>query len=839
MRTPSTRAEQRFARCRGELLRGCGIWPAWGSISPLEPPFEPFDWSNITRWDLCINGFSRPYQGQWIDRLKRLFLPAPAPPRQLYPDAKDRLEPLHVVTVAPYLGDEVAYTKAEQLILALGSARSPVTFELFAIGKSRRPDEQGERIEIRFVTHDADLLLIQSQLHAHFPRASIVGHPFGEKPADQAWQNRLNNGNEQDDPVFSVPLYLDRFYCFPIRTYSNFSIDPLGTVLAVMDELRPDEWALLQVMFSRAEHAWADNLNLACHDPYQKGQFMIDGLDRSTLHEKLQLPFYAVSITLAANRSEILSRLSAFVHQFESPHNQLAMRDAAAWASQWSDNTCPPEFDWRWAIAQREPLVPGMLLNAAELTGIVHLPNPDVPTERLLRVTCQTRQSPKANPNAGSVVIGRNIHRGREREVAIPADVRLRHCYVAGASGTGKSTLLQRMILHDIGSGRGVGLLDPHGDLVKAVLRHIPKDRIGDVILFDAADTEYPFALNILEARDQAEQERIVAETVMALERYFPASWGPRLERILQFTLRTVLHAVPGATLADVEQMLTDENYREAVLESATDSRMLQFWRSQFPLLPKNSVDPVLNKLSVFLLDRHVRNIICQRRSAIDFDQLLNEGKILLANLSTGLLTEKVAGTLGSFLVTKIVNAAFRRAAIPESKRRPWFLYVDEFQNFMNLSIGFERILAESRKFALGLCCANQFIGQVSPAVRQAIFGNVGSMIVFRLGIDDAHTVAKELGVFTADDLLNLDVGQAIARSGGSSSAHNLQTYPPPAVVNDPTQHIVGLAHQQYAKPRRDVERDLAQITKAVERPRMAANRTDEPADPNEDDLVV
>ena len=244
----------------------------------------------------------------------------------------------------------------------------------------------------------------------------------------------------------------------------------------------------------------------------------------------------------------------------------------------------------------------------------------------------------------------------------------------------------------------------------------------------------------------------------------------------MQYTLRTVLHAIPGATLADVELMLTDPAYREGVLSKTTDPRMLQFWTNQFKFFPKNATDPVLNKLSVFLLDRHVRNIICQRHAAVNFDKLLNDGKILLANLSTGLLTEKVAGTLGSFLVTKIVNAAFRRAALPESKRRPWFLYVDEFQSFMNLSVGFERILAEARKYRLVLAgLANQYVGQLSPAVRQAIFGNVGSLVVFRLGVDDAQTAAKELGVFTADDILNLEVGQAIARVGTSQTAFNLQ----------------------------------------------------------------
>ena len=236
-----------------------------------------------------------------------------------------------------------------------------------------------------------------------------------------------------------------------------------------------------------------------------------------------------------------------------------------------------------------------------------------------------------------------------------------------------------------------------------------------------------------------------------------------------------------------------------------------------------------------------MRNIICQRQAAINFDQLLNDGKILLANLSTGLLTEKVAGTLGSFLVTKIVNAAFRRASLPETQRRPWFLYIDEFQSFMNLSVGFERILAEARKYRLVLAgLANQYVGQLSPAVRQAIFGNVGSLIVFRLGVEDAQTVAKEMGVFTASDILNLELGQAIARVGGSATAFNLQTFrEPPAPAQDPTARVVALARQRYARPRKEVEAELAEVTKAAEKLEMTGNLGDEPRDPSEDDLVT
>lgn len=257
--------------------------------------------------------------------------------------------------------------------------------------------------------------------------------------------------------------------------------------------------------------------------------------------------------------------------------------------------------------------------------------------------------------------------------------------------------------------------------------------------------------------------------------------------------------------------------------------------------MPKNAVEPVLNKISVFLLNRTVRNIICQRHSAINFDSVLNNGKILLANLSTGRLTEKIAGTLGSFLVTKIVNAAFRRANLPESQRRPWYLYVDEFQSFMNLSVGFERILAESRKYNLVLAgLANQYVGQVTPTVRQALFGNVGTLVVFRLGIDDAQLISRELGVFTADEVLNLAVGQAFVRSGASAKTFNLQTHPKPdSIAVDPAPRIQTLTRSLYARPVADVEAELGSVTSPDQaEARQAAIFDSEMDDPSEDDLV-
>jgi hypothetical protein len=841
MRHPRSFSEQRLAHCRGELLRGCGIWPYLGTEHPLEPPFERFIWSGITKWDLQVNGFDAPYQGQFADRFRRLFTPAPVPSPELYDTSWTRQGSLQVVLVRHYTEDEVTSAIAEQLLLALGSAKDPIAFEIFGIGKSSYPNSGQPRIETRFAVSKVDTPLLEAQLHNLYPRSAVEPRTYGFSQAGLEWKARLCGESCQEDLLWIAPLYLAAPYCFAIRNFPKLANDPLSTAVAVMDELRGDEWALIQVLFCRAKHSWAENLRLACEDPYRSQHFLIPDLDQRLFNEKLSAPLYAASIILAANTPRALAGLGSWVHQYQGTHNRLAIRDEAAWARQWPDNRFPDLTYWRKAIGAREPLVPGMIFNASELASIVHLPSPGIPSERLLRVTTQTRQPPKPVLEAPLVVIGQNVHRGQIHQVAIPPEIRARHCYIAGASGTGKSTLLLNLILQDIAAGHGAGLLDPHGDLVKAVLRRIPETRIDDVVLFDAADKEYPFALNILEAHNEEERQRIVAETLMALERYFPASWGPRLEHILRYTLLTVLHAVSGATLADVELMLTDVEYRNAVLEKTTDLDLRRFWTHQFKHYPGNASDPVLNKLSRFLLNHHVRNIVCQRRAAINFDWLLNDGKILLVNLSAGQLTEKVAGVLGSFLVTKIISAAFRRGKLPESERRPWYLFVDEFQNFMDLSIGFEQILAEARKYRLVLAgLANQYVGQLSQGVRQAIFGNVGSFIVFRLGVEDAQAAAKELDVFTATDILNLEVGQAIARVGGSSMSFNLRTFrEPPAPTQDPTQSVIALARQRYARPRNEVEAELREVMRTAERQEAVGDMEAEQTDPSEDDLVT
>lgn len=803
--------------------RGRG-WHIWDEPVDLEPTYEPF-FHDCPGFGTVIDDGRKPSVFSLLGEIARRFFLGPKSKEPCLASVDDSAAKpaafldeaeIREIRVALVPEQKTVIEAAEQFLLGLGCCSFPVSFEI--LGTS-------DRIGVQMTCRQDDLQFVWQQSQAFFPDTAFLEN---QETLAATWNRKR--------PTAVVEFGLSNEFMRPLRTLRKLDPDPLIGVVGALEGIQHGELGLLQVLFQGAKYPWAESILRSVSDGEGRCFFADSPEMLSLAREKVQRPLFAAIVRVATQADstirawEIARAIGTGLKSLDNPQsNELIPLETAGCTDR----------DLAEDVLRRRSHRTGMLLNSQELVGLVHFPSESVRSEKLARQRQKTKAAP-APAQQQPIVLGENVHKGKKTLVSLNTEQRLRHTYIVGASGTGKSTLLLNMILQDIEAGHGVGLLDPHGDLIKVIARRIPESRIKDVILFNAADEEYPFALNILEARDETERERIVAETIMALERYFPASWGPRLERILQYTIRTVLHVIPGATLADVERMLTDTEYRESILAKTTDPRLRMFWTNQFKFFPKNATDPVLNKLSVFLLDRRVRNIICQRRASIDFDLLLNEGKILLASLSTGLLTEKVAGTLGSFLVTKIVNAAFRRAGMAESKRRPWFLYIDEFQSFMNLSVGFERILAEARKYRLVLAgLANQYVGQLNPAVRQAVFGNVGSLVVFRLGVDDAQTAARELGGFTAEDILNLEVGQALVRVGTAQTAFNLQTFrEPSAPEKNPIPQIVALARRRYARPRREIESELAEVVEAVDKLEAAGNLGEEPSDPSEDDLV-
>lgn len=337
---------------------------------------------------------------------------------------------------------------------------------------------------------------------------------------------------------------------------------------------------------------------------------------------------------------------------------------------------------------------------------------------------------------------------GKKQPLIIDDVDRRRHVYIIGQTGTGKSTLQEQMILSNIYQGHGVAVVDPHGEMVERLLRYIPSFRKNDVAYFDPSDTENPPAFNILSV-DKKGRELIANELIGIFYKMFANSWGPRMEQILFNTIMGLVEA-PNATLTDIPAFITTKTYREACLKHCTDEHVVSFWHDQFdvldPKLQKESVVAVLNKVEKFLNNKIVRGVFAAKRNRFNFDFIMNKQKILLVNLSKGRLSPQNSELIGSMLVSRILVDAMKRIDIPEAERKDFYLYIDEFQNFVSSVSTFESILSEARKYRLNLTIAHQYLAQMPPELRAAIFGNVGTVMSLRVGLEDAPSMAKLFG---------------------------------------------------------------------------------------------
>lgn len=354
--------------------------------------------------------------------------------------------------------------------------------------------------------------------------------------------------------------------------------------------------------------------------------------------------------------------------------------------------------------------------------------------------------------------IGVTDWRNEHKPFGIKQKDRFGHIYVIGKTGTGKTTLLLNMAIDDIQKGRGLAVIDPHGDLSNTLLDYIPKERIEDTIYFNAADYEYPIAFNPLYNIKKEDRHLVASELVGTFKKLWSESWGPRLEYILRYSILTLLE-YPGATLLDIQPLLTDAQFRNTLLSHLTNSTIISFWKQEFdkypPALKSEAITPVLNKVGLFNSSSILKNIVGQPQSSFDMNEVVNAQKILICNLSKGEIGEDASTLLGSMLVSAIQFAALRRSKQPEEGRVPFFLYIDEMHSFVSLSLA--DILAEARKYKLGLFMAHQYLDQLHEKIRSAIFGNIGTVVVFRIGAGDAKDLAKEFHPSVDEnDLINL-----------------------------------------------------------------------------------
>jgi hypothetical protein len=466
----------------------------------------------------------------------------------------------------------------------------------------------------------------------------------------------------------------------------------------------------------------------------------------------------------------------------------------------------------------------GYILNIEELASVFHLPHTNVETPNIVWASSKTAEPPAKLPViTGNDAIDENISafgltnfRGINHQFGMLRYDRSRHVYIIGQTGAGKSGTLELFALSDIFHGQGYAIIDPHGDFAVDNMRFIPGSRINDVVYFNPADTAFPLGFNPLEVIDPNMKTNISSEVIGVLKRMFGESWGPRLEYILRYTILALLDR-PETTMLDITRMLTDKKFRKETLAYCTDTVVLQFWNIEFASWTEKfqaeAIAPVLNKVGAFTANPVIRNIIGQPKSTFNIRQMMDEGKILIVNLSKGLIGEDNASILGAFMVTKIQLAAMSRSDIPNVEdRRPFYLYVDEFQNFATDS--FATILSEARKYGLNLTVANQYISQMSDTVRNAVFGNVGTMISFRVSADDAPILSKQFEPqFEPNDLLQMHNRHFIINmviGGEKAPAFSATTLTLPPAQTDNTSHIIENTRRIYSRTRAEIEKEIS-----------------------------
>ncbi len=461
-------------------------------------------------------------------------------------------------------------------------------------------------------------------------------------------------------------------------------------------------------------------------------------------------------------------------------------------------------------------------MGAQELASLYHYPNSDH-TPHVVHVLAKKSEPPQDLPkekNDSVSLFGVTNYHNNFVTFGIKRSDRRRHLYTVGKSGSGKSKFLELLIKSDFETGQGVAVLDPHGDLVDSVMRYIPDDRVDDVVLFDPSDTEFPIAFNPLENVGDAYKMQVTIGFIDIFKKLFGTNWSDRLEHVLRYTTLALLDS-PNTTVLSILKMLTDKNYRQKIISRIQDSVVKNFWVSEFAAWSEKfdaeAITPLLNKVGQLVSTNMIRNIVGQPKTQFDIRDIMDNKKILLMKISKGLLGEENAQILGSMIITKVYQAAMQRAEVREEARSDFYFYIDEFQNFATDT--FAEILSEARKYRLNLTLAHQYMGQLIPKVQKTVFGNVGSIVSFRVGADDSRILANEYApIFKERDIINLGVREFYTKmsvGGEIREAFSARTIDMPKPTKDFSKEIIKRSRKKYCNPKKDVEKLLSKWDEA------------------------
>lgn len=708
--------------------------------------------------------------------------------------------------------------------------------------------------------------LVEKQIQAQYPHAYIE---------EVRGYNPFIKGGQ----VEAEELELLKSYAYPFRTYKNMESDPLSAVTNAMSKLESNEGAAIQFIVSPAGTAWQGRpRHMASEIQQGKSPELVEQgslakLGRAALRglsgaisgtsgkptsSRHDLSGYSAPIQLTPMQQEIVKRLE---EKASRPGYRVNVRIVTSSAipgqaavhmrnilSSFLQYSMPPFNGFRTRKVKQNDTLRDFVfrifrnlgdravLNTEELSSLWHLPLPTTETPNIKWLVSKKAPPPVNVPSSGTL-LGRNIYRGLETKVYITREDRRRHVYILGRTGSGKTEIMKYMSVQDIKNGEGLCVIDPHGDFIEDILPHVPKERAEDVVLFEPFDMERPLGLNMLEVDSEEQKDFVVQEMISIFYKLVtdPSMLGPMFEHNMRNAMLTLMadEEHPG-TITDIPRIFTDTEFQRYKVSKVKDPVVRLFWDKEMAKTSdfhkSEMLGYLISKVGRFVENAMMRNIVGQPKSAFNFRKVMDEKKILLVNLAKGKVGEINAKLLGLIIVSKLQMAALSRADVREDERQDFYLYVDEFQNF--ITDAFSSILSEARKYKLCLNVAHQYLGQLtqgagaqgagSQDLRDAVFGNAGTMVCFRIGAEDAEAMAKEFApTFGAFDLVNVERFNAYIKlmvNGTASKPFNMATYPLPKEGNrELAQAIRQLSRLKYGRPRAEVEAELLEASRAAE----------------------
>lgn len=695
--------------------------------------------------------------------------------------------------------NEYTPESAVSLLSSFASVPKPSFFsKIFSSGKKKSLNfsleivAQNQLVKFYLVVPGDQVPYFESQLLGAYPLATVV----------QEYEDYFKEAQKISNLHFGH-LKLSHSNYYPLKTYLDFTdVDPLSSILSVFSKAKPEDFMMAQYVCSPAGSSWQKSarkyLDRGILDSEGKTKPLPDA---KVIESKITQIGYKVTMRFVANNQALLTSLSNSFSIFsKGDGNNFTYSSPFFWQKK----------SFLKAVSERSQAVsPVNILTVNEIASFWHMPNVNIKIPNISWTKSVISEPPQNLPVAeGSEegttnFIARSVFKNKVTTFGIKRKDRRRHMYVIGKTGTGKSTLLANMAIADMRNREGMAVFDPHGDLSEILLNYVPSYRINDVCYLDPSDINNLPSINILEVPNPVHRELVASGIVSIFYKLYSYSWGPRLEHILRNTLLSLLE-IPNTTLIQVPEILTSNGYRKSVVARLSDPVLKNFWENEFNVMSEQqrieAIAPILNKVGQYIASPTIRNIIGKPYSTIDLEKIMNEGKILIVNLSQGKLGEDNAALLGAMLITKFQLAAMNRVNIPEEERRDFFLYIDEFQNFATQS--FIKILSEARKFRLDLLLTNQYIGQLSEEIQKAIFGNVGTLISFGVGAADAQILTKEFSEkYTAADLVNLsnfDVIMKLAVDNETSKPFFAHTLPLPRCINQNREKVLKISREKF-----------------------------------------